>query len=287
MWEAQGRIPVQGVIAVDVPALEALLELTGPVVLPSGETVSAESISQDLLVDQYVAFGDRDARRERVGQVAKAVFEALNTNDVSASELLRVLRDLGAARHVLIWSSDEVEQRAWMELGVSGVPTEDSMLLSVMNRGGNKLDPYLEVDPVLSIEEVDGTFRFRVSVGLRNGAPEGLPAYVAGPYPGTDFVEGEYRGIVALTMPGGAGNVTMQGGVPVALGDDGPTRVAAAEITLERGEATLVDFEFQLPKTWESVEVLSSARVPASQWSGTVGPWEDSLPKEIDLTGPA
>ena len=161
------------------------------------------------------------------------------------------------------------------------------MLLSVMNRGGNKLDPYLEVDPVLSIEEVDGTFRFRVSVGLRNGAPEGLPAYVAGPYPGTDFVEGEYRGIVALTMPGGAGNVTMQGGVPVALGDDGPTRVAAAEITLGRGEATLVDFEFQLPTTWESVEVLSSARVPASQWSGVVGPWEDSLPKEIDLTGPA
>ncbi len=287
MWEASGGDPVDGVISVDVVAIEALLEVTGPVTLPSGETISADTVLQDLLVDQYADFADdRDARRDRLGAVASAVFAALNERPVSAQDLVRVLRDMGAGRHVLIWSSDPVQAAAWRALGADGVPGEDTLLLSVMNRGGNKLDSYLAVASDVTVEPAGDLWRVGVEVSLENTAPTGLPAYVAGPHPFTDLAEGEYKGIVALTLPSGAGNVEIDGGVPAALGDDGPTRVAATEVRLPRGTATSVRFQFDLPTSWESVQVLSSGRVVPTQWSSGAEIWTDDVPRELLLDRP-
>lgn len=285
MWEARGGGPVDGVLATDVPAIAALLELTGPVELPDGEVIESSTVEEDLLLGQYESLDDRDERRERLGEIAGAVFEALNNRDVSASELLRVLRDLGAGRHLMMWSSDPVQQAAWEELGTSGTLAPDSMMLSVMNRGGNKLDQFLDVSSQMSIESTPGGSRVTVEVALSNDSPMGLPTYVAGPVLGTGLEEGEYKGIVALTIPGGAGNVTTEGGVPVALGDDGPTRVAANEVRAKRGETATVAFAFDLPAEWESMTVLPSARVPTTAWSGPIGDWEDGLAEELPLRG--
>ncbi len=283
MWEALGEEPVDGVILLDVPAIEALLEVTGPVTLDSGEVVSADTVAQDLLIDQYTAFDDRDVRRERLGRVAAEVFNALNSGEISASELLSVLREMGAGRHMMMWSSDPLQQEAWEELGTAGVPPSDSLLLSVLNRGGNKLDPYLDVEAQVSVDDSVEPARFTVQVHLANNAPQGLPFYVAGPHPGSELSTAEYRGIVSLTMPSGAGNVTIGGAVPVALGDDGPTRVAAGEARVLRGESATVTVSFDLPAGWEGMSGQPSARVPASEWITPWGRFSGELAVELDF----
>lgn len=308
MWEASGGAPVDGVMSVDVQAVASLLELTGPVKLPSGETISAETVVQDLLVEQYKEFGDdRDARRERLGQVTRAAFDAINERPVSAGDLMKVLRELGAERHLMIWSSVPAQADAWRALGTDGVLAEDSMMLSVLNRGGNKLDPYLAVTSTVTVDNTaavdnDGTLggepvgseaidaegalrHVQVEVTLSNQTPTGLPPYISGPYPYTDFIEGEYKGIVALTMPKGAGDIRITGGTPAALGDDGPTRVAATEVRLERGADTSVRFDFYLPTSWERLEILPGARIPPTKWTAGGESWTDESTHALRLDG--
>lgn len=284
MWEAGTGERAEGVVAVDVVAVGQLLELTGPVTLPGGEVVSADNVVEGLLVEQYRDFGeDRDARRDRLGAVASAAFEALNTQPIGAGELMKLLRDLGAGRHLMMWSSVQVQQDAWDVLGLDGVPAPDSLLLSVLNRGGNKLDPYLEVNAGLAVDDVADGRRVEVRITATNRAPEGLPGYVAGPHPFAGLDEGEYRGIVALTMPGGAGSVRVDGGAPAVLGQDGPTRVAGSEIRLRRGESATVVISFELPAGWSELSLLGSARVPPTTWSSEGGNWTDDRPSTVSL----
>lgn len=284
MWSARtGREP-DGVVALDVIGVRRLVELTGPVTLDSGETVSAETVERDLLVDQYSRYGeDRYARRDRLGQVAGAVLEAINTRAVSASELLDAIRDLGAGRHLLMWSSHPTQQDAWVALGTDGAVPADALMLSVMNRGGNKLDPYLRVSSVVTSSTDSGFRHLTVEVTTENHAPSNLPHYVAGPYPGTDLVAGEYRGILALTIPGPAGNIIVSGDPPAALGTDGVSNLAAIEIRLRPGESRTTRFDFDITEAQQHMVVLPSARVPPTTW--TFGPvsFNDDAAHSVDL----
>ncbi|MFV0317412.1 MAG: DUF4012 domain-containing protein [Microthrixaceae bacterium] len=284
MWGAYRGQEVDGVIAVDVVAIARLLELTGPVTLESGETIRAETVEYDLMMGQYADFGDdRDARRERLGEVVAAVLEALNERSISASDLLTAFEDLGASRHLLMWSRRPSEQAAWESLGTSGVVPPDGLLLSVLNRGGNKLDPYLQVDAVMSITEEEPYCHVVVDVSLENVAEPGLPGYVAGPHPGTDLAAGDYKGIVSLTLPGSAGNVTMQDAPLVAAGTDGDNRLIAGEVRIGRGETASLRIEFDLPKAQRQVELVPSGRIPPTNWTIGTESFADEHPRTIEL----
>ena len=285
MWKARTGQDVDGVMAVDVVGIKRLLELTGPVTLETGESVSADDVEHNLLVGQYRDFGeDRDARRDRLGEVAKATLEAINEQAISASDLLRAIRDLGTDRHLLMWSPHPAQQDAWESLDTDGQVPADGLMLSVLNRGGNKLDPYLDVTAAMT-SETDGDLRHvAVDLTIENVAPADLPRYVAGPYPGSDLVAGEYKGIVALTMPSSAGDLGLSGGVPVAVGIDGPNKIGATEIRVRPGETVTARFEFAVPEAQEELLVLPSARLPPTTWAFGSYSFDDGTPNRIDLT---
>jgi hypothetical protein len=287
MWEALGQGPVDGVIAIDVIGLRHLLEVVGPVEVgetPGTDVVSAETVEKDLLFDQYTSFqDDRDARRDRLGVVAESAFEAFNTRPVSASNLLKVLQTAGAERHVLLWGSEPVQQDAWTALGASGELPQNSMMLSVINRGGNKLDPFLDISADLTVEDVGDYHQVSVAVNLHNSAEEGLPPYVEGPHPRSGIAGGDYLGIVALTIPGGAGNVEI-GGLPLGFaGQDGATRVVTAKVLVPRGESSRLVIDFDLPNSWQTIEVQSSARIPATSWTAGLLKWQDDVRQLLAL----
>ena len=295
MWASSGRGAVDGVMAVDVVGLQQLLELTGPVEVPGSPddpepfTVDSRTIYGTILIDQYLQYTEGSdvealtaSRRNRLGRVASAVFDAVNTRSVSVSQLIGVLEGAGAGRHVMFWSDVPVQQAGWEALGASGTLDEDTLLLSVLNRFGNKLDQFLEVDASLGAT-VDGDLRrVTVAVTLTNTTPAGLPRYLAGPY-ADGAVAGEYGGILTLTMPAGAGNAEVTGARPVLAGPDGPTRVIGAEIRLLPGESTEVAVSFDLPSSWESVVVVPSARVPPVQWSAGQRSFADIGPERVEL----
>jgi hypothetical protein len=288
MWASSGRGAVDGVIAIDVVGLQRLLELTGPVQVaePDGSTreLTADTVRQRLLLDQYLDFdGQTAARREELGRVGTAVFEAFNERPVKAEQLLRALQQGGRGRNIMIWSKDPVEQAAWEALGVSGTLTDDSLLLALINRSGTKLDQFVTVDATLTSTTSGGLRHVTVSASIVNAPRSGLPTYVQGPYAGTPYKAGEYAGLASLTMPKGAGNATAEGGEVVLSGEDGPTRMIATKLELQAGARAQVVFHFDLPTSWETVQVLSSARIPRISWTAGSEQWKDDTPHTVDL----
>jgi hypothetical protein len=270
MWAAAGRGQVDGVMSIDVVAVQRLLELTGPVEVDGPLTISADNVRRQLLRKQYEAFDDREDRRDQLGDVAQAVFDAFNQRPVPAADLVGLIDRAGAERNLMLWSSDPAQQAAWEALGVSGELTPDTLMTALINRGGTKLDPYITMDAALSAEDLGDRWRVSVQVDMANGAPEFLPTYVEGPVEGSGGVAGEYIGILSLTVPEAATEPTTSG--------DG-----FAVVAIPRGEQRSVTVTFELPKEWDTVRVTSSARVPAVRWTAGDKEWTERRPRSVAL----
>lgn len=287
MWASLGRGEVDGVMAIDVVAVQRLLELTGPVEVPSpdGEVITydTENVRQELLRRQYTQFDDRSERRDQLGEVARGVFDAFNGRPIPAADLVAMMDRTGAERHLLMWSDDPAQQDAWEELGLSGVLPEDALMLSLLNRGGTKLDPFMELRADLDATDEGDHWRVEVVVELTNGAPDALPRYVEGPVDGSGGVAGEYIGILALSVPASATEPTTSAPGFAVVGDDGPTRVIGANVAVPRGESRQVSIGFDLPKEWDVVQVTSGARVPATRWTAGDKDWTQRRPRTVAL----
>lgn len=279
LWQARTGETVDGVIVLDPFALRSLLATTGPVEV-DGQAISADNVADELLLQQYVEAGAANlsdpaandpanqARREKLSRVARAVVQRLDEGGWDAATLADDLRTAVEGRHVLAWSSRPTEERAWRAGGVAGDLHPDSLLVAVLNRGGNKLDQFLPVSAAVDQQRVQRGTRLTVRLRLRNETPPDLPAYVAGPYPFSGFREGEYRGIVAVDVPGVAQGVSLGGGDRlVADGPDGPARVVATEVVLERGQPRDLVLRLVIPRGFEHVRVEPSARTPPVRWT--------------------
>lgn len=288
MWESMGRGPVDGVLAIDILGLERLLKVTGPVEIDTVDgplTISVDNVRSELLLDQYANADDdiTQERRAQLGRVAKAVFEKFNGGTLSATDLLQVLRDSGQGRHLMLWSSDPTQQAAWEALGASGKMVENDMMVSVLNRAGNKLDQFLQTSSVLSATTSGKNRRMQLDVTLTNVSPDGLPRYVGGPYPGTTLSAGDYQGLLSITVPGGAGNPSVTGAELAATGQDGPNHLIVVDVLVPKGQTLDVTVEFDLPTSWTTIDIQPTARVPAMEWTAGDATWKDHKPHEVDL----
>jgi hypothetical protein len=156
----------------------------------------------------------------------------------------------------------------WEAAGVDGSLGEDSVLVAVLNRGGNKLDQFLDVTSRLVVEPGDGgTQRARLRVRVANETPDGEPGYIAGPHPLVEAGAGEYVGILAVTLPGSARNAGIEGVRELTPGGrDGPTTVVGTRIRLAQGASRTWEVVFQLPGSQRDLVIEPSARLPATAW---------------------
>ena len=281
MWEQARGQTVDGVLAVDVVALEAILAATGPVEV-DGQTITADSVVQDLLHDQYVGLDDgqydlaQAERRARLGGVARAALEALERPELDGALLAEELSHAARGRHLLAWSSDPAVQQGWEAMGLDGAVGPDDLLVAVLNRGGNKLDPYLQVTGDITVEPGPDVTAVSVQVTLENTVTAGEPPYILGPSPPLEVAPGTYVGLVAATLPGAAGSGRFEGVDSLAVaGADGPTRVVAVPVEVPRGEERTLSLRFELPPGPGSMDVLPSARVPAVVWHWQDRAWDD------------
>jgi hypothetical protein len=184
---------------------------------------------------------------------------------------------------MMLWSSDPDQQAAWVELGVSGVLEEDSLMVSLLNRSGTKLDPYLELRADLSATDLGERRRITVSVDIANTAPPGLPRYVEGPYDGFDAVAGEYVGILSVSVPAAASAAESSETGFAVIGKDGPTQVIGVNVSIPRGTTREVTISFELPDDLDEVRVVSAARVPATRWTAGDKDWVERRPRTVRL----
>lgn len=284
MWEAAGNRPVDGVIAIDPVVLRALLSATGPI-LVDGRRVDQNTVEEELLHGQYLRFPDleeRPERRESLGRMARAVLEAFDAGNWSVPRLASGLARAGAGRHLLLWSAAGADQDAWRSLGVDGSLQDDSLAVSILNRGGNKLDWFLRVGVDVRLSAAGDDTLVTVEVAVENTVPEGEPRYVAGPDPHSGVGEGVYVGILTVALPGRAQGGYIEGVDSLAVnGRDGPSQVMGFEFTLPRGGSRTVVAHFVLPGRSGSLEVVPSARVPAVPWNHGGETWSDAGPRAL------
>lgn len=289
MWKSSGRGEVDGAMAIDVVGLRKLLKVSGPISVTddSGRqsVLSADNILNVLLVEQYKSLtaAGQDERRAHLGDVAAAIFESFNSGNVPLADMLEAFTAVGRGRHLMMWSSDPVQQAGWVSLGLSGTLAENDVMLSIINRGGNKLDQFLEMTSELSWKTTESTRHLLTKVTLTNTSPDGLPAYVEGPVAGLGLAAGDYLGYLSLTVPGGAGNPSATGAEIVGTAIDGPTKVIIIRVLIPRGQTKLIEVGFDLPTSWKTINVLPSARFPSVTWSAGSLKWNDSGAKELAL----
>ncbi len=272
MWQAETGQHVNGVLAVDVVALSQLLAVTGPVTLPDGTVINSSNAQQFLLHDQYNGLSStgtdaaEGVREEQQGALAQAEFNALDTESLDLKTLSGALAGMVSGRHILVWSADPATEASWQATGVAGTLSADSTLVAVLNRGGNKLDPYLQVSCTLQVDGRGGSGTTgTLTVRMKNTTPPGQ-GYIGGPFPGLGTVYGEYPGLLAVNLPAVARHLQLtRGGPGVVLGVEGPTWVLAAPVDMKAGQSETDVIHFTLPPSG-STTVLSSARVPGESW---------------------
>ncbi|MDQ6840463.1 MAG: DUF4012 domain-containing protein [Actinomycetota bacterium] len=268
MWQTQMGQRVDGVLAVDIDGLKAILAATGPVT-GGGRTVDADNVEQTLLKEQYVGLSSdaaaNDPRHEALGELAGAVLGAVQQPGVPFAPLATSVARAAGGRHFLAWAADPTIEADWTAASVSGEVPRDGLLLGSNNRGANKLDPYQHVTARLDTVPAGADTRVRVAVTIANQTPSGLSSYAAA---GSDPSRqpGTYVGIVALDFPKASGAARVDRPGVVASGSDYASDVIAVPVTLNPGQSTTVTWTFLLAGHHGRLSVRPSARIPATTW---------------------
>jgi hypothetical protein len=280
MWEALGRGPVDGVLAIDPLALRAILATTGPVESAAGQ-VSADEVVPLMLHDAYVLQADLesgiDARRDEQSDVAVAAVRAATAPGTDMVQLGRNLAAAAENRHVMLWSSDERQQAAWVAAGVDGGLREDSLLIGAANRAGNKVDWFLDVGAVLVTQPTADGVEVTVDITMTNRTPDGEPQYVVGPFDPekAGLAAGDWRGFLTAHIPGAATDVRIDDLVVVVDGRSGPTRIVSAVTLVPKGETRTHVVRFTMPPGASVLTVEPSARVNPISWVAGSEAWRD------------
>jgi hypothetical protein len=166
------------------------------------------------------------------------------------------------------------------------------VLVGLHNRGGNKLDQFLNVHGSVAVARPahptpGAGWNLTVALDLLNVTPAtGIPQYVEGPYPGAvGAAAGLYQGYAVFELPRFAGSIHLTvGGKPapfVTAGPDDTSQVVAAYFQVPRGISLRVVATFSVPAAERSLEFAPSARVPAIAWMSRSLAWSDDVGKRV------
>lgn len=270
MWKANTGQSVDGVLAIDVQGLQELLEVTGPVTTATGQVVSAGSVDQLLLHDQYVGetyTSDATSRVDDLSTLATATLHALENRPLKVHALADALSAAAEGRHVLLWSADPKTQAAWTGAGVAGQLEPSSLMADIINRGGNKLDQYLSESVSLRLTPKGSQTDGSITMTFSNHTPPGQSPFIAGPFPGLGTTYGEYVGIATVNLPGYTEHISSPSANSIVTsGPEGPTNLEGASIDILQGATQHVTFNFVLPEAHGSMSVVPSARIPPANW---------------------
>lgn len=214
MYQQVQGAHVNGVIALDVPALESLLNLTGPVTVPNiPGIITAADVGEVLLHEQYAqypAVALSGERHDNISAVTKAVVDRLSSEHVDLAALANALATDVAGRHLMVWDENPQYQSTVAALGLSGsianAQADRTFHLAVENDTATKLDYYVGTTTNAHVRITPtGDAVVNTSITVTNLTPAGLgPTFQTGPDDINSFTPGQYVGRVLLWAPQGS-----------------------------------------------------------------------------------
>lgn len=259
MWSDRFGTPVDGVLGLDPVALGHLLAATGPVQLPTGDSLTTDDAAALLLNEVYTRYPDPVDQDAFFAAASGAVFDRIASGAFDAGALVRALGAAAAERRVLLWSADPDEQAilagtTLVDLLPTDADAARSFGVYVNDVTGSKLGYYLDLQTSTGVVDcgVDGGL-LGLRIVVRNTAPadaaSSLPDYVTG---GGEYgvAPGDYRFRLALYAPPGSVTAALSrdgASLGAQPGVDGAFPVTQFVLTLAPGESTTIDLVVRSP----------------------------------------
>lgn len=239
LWERQTGQRLDGAIATDPVALSYVLRATGPMRLPTGDTISASNAVWLTMSGVYARYpGSDSARKAYMRSVAGAVLATLMSGKGDPRRLLESLARAATERRLIVYSGHPDEERELSGTDVGGgLPggAGPYAFVVVNNTAGSKMDYYLSRSiTYTSTHCAEGTRDSRIEIIFGNSAPpaDRLPRYVTqrqdiGRGPNRSAVPGSVSLLVSVygARGAGVGRATVDGkpmGVSVTSEDGRP-----------------------------------------------------------------
>jgi hypothetical protein len=274
---ARSGVHVDGVIQLDVLALQAILGVTGPVEV-EGRTIQQTQVRTLLMFENYLEFktdDERDARLALQSKLGVAAFDAVTSRRIPLPDLARALLEAAKGRHVLAWSADGRAEALWQLAHVDGALDPVGLMVNVRNMSANKLDFFIRPQVETSVRSLHGgARRITLSITVTNPRREVTSPAVEGEAYARDngITVGSHRVLVNAYLPLAAHDITTGDKALDVQGRDGPMQVAGVRHLLALGETKVFTIAFTVPAEVFDIHLLPSARgfpVPF-RWKGQV-----------------
>ncbi|MFJ3489412.1 DUF4012 domain-containing protein [Leifsonia aquatica] len=282
MWTLKNGGTVDGVITMDPVVLAAVLRATGPVALPSGDTLTSANAVHLLLSEVYQRYVDPRQQDAFFASAAAAVFQRVAAGGIDGSALVSSLAAAGSSHRLLIWSAHPEEQAVLASTSLAGgLPTSTPSTAGVgvyfNDATGSKMDYYLDTSIAAgaAVCRADGKPTTQVAVTLANRAPAdaatSLPAYVTGGGM-SGVAPGLIQTRVAVYGPSGGLLAGTANADATVTGTDRGRPVAVLTVTLAPGEQKTVQVDFLgVKQTGTGVAVTTTPTLPGNGTTPDVG----------------
>lgn len=266
LYQQKAGPRLDGALVVDPTALQYLLQVSGPVTLPDGETLTAGNVVDTTEHELYLRYGRHQKARKRfLLDMARAISTKVLSPGMDSGRLLPAAARAAAEHRLLFWSRDRNVEKELATVPLGGVvPTakQPYVALALDNREAGKLGYYLHASMAWKRTGCGPTRDVTVTVKLTNDAPPNLPRYVLGTHhflsllphsfpPGTLSLDTYLYGSVGGTFT----SVKATGGI------------AFRRSGQDRGHP-VYEANVEVPPQGKSVTVVFHLKEPA--WSGPV-----------------
>ncbi|GAA5147452.1 DUF4012 domain-containing protein [Microbacterium pseudoresistens] len=223
-WADRFDMTFDGVISIDPVALAYVLGATGPVQLPTGDTLSAANATSLLLNEVYFRYETNLEQNAFFAAAADAVYTAVTNGPANPVAFISAIARGADEGRILYRSNDERQTELIAGSRMSGVMPQnnsDSTVLGVYvnDNTGSKKSYYLDMAIEASstrceAEPAEYSGAVTLSSSLSADIAGRLPPYIKGPY----FAAEEISTYVVLYGPvGGALDEVLIDGAPAPV----------------------------------------------------------------------
>ena len=176
-WDGPSYPEVDGVVTLDLTAIAAVLNATGPIQSEVFGEVTGERIGQILLIDAYQDFGQKDAAiRQEANQ---ELLDQLLTRILSGGDLInagQAILSTAPGRHFQMFMKDPALEQLALQSNAAGVVSDphigDWSALYTQNGNASKVDVFQQRNVLVNVNlEADGGARVTQQLTLTNATP--------------------------------------------------------------------------------------------------------------------